>query len=51
MDNYAQLWTKLSALQHRRVQVRFLSHLPREPEVMGGTAPWTQHNVRALAPI
>jgi len=27
-DDYGRLWTGGSALQNRRVQVRFLSHLP-----------------------
>ena len=38
-------------LQNRRLQVRFLSHLPRSPEFMGVAAPWPQHNVCALTPI
>ena len=33
-DNYGRLWTIGSALQNRRVQVRFLSHLPEKPEFM-----------------
>jgi hypothetical protein len=27
-DNYGRLWTHGSALQNRRLQVRFLSHMP-----------------------
>jgi hypothetical protein len=35
-------------LQNRRVQVRFLSHLPESAEFMGIAAPQPQHNVCEL---
>ena len=38
-------------LQNRRLQVRFLSHLPESPEFMGIAASWPQHNMCALTPI
>src|SRR5262249_6622391 len=38
-------------LQNRRLQVRFLSHLPVAPEFMGITLLWLQHSVCALTPI
>jgi hypothetical protein len=33
-DDYGRLWTIGSALHNRRVQVRFLSHLPRRHEFL-----------------
>ena len=33
-DDYGRVWTIGSALQNRRVQVRFLSHLPEKAEFM-----------------
>ena len=38
-------------LQNRRLQVRFLSHLPLSAEFMRVALLWPQHNVRALIPI
>ena len=38
-------------LQNRRLQVRFLSHLPENREFMGIPVPWPQRSVRALTPI
>jgi hypothetical protein len=35
VDVYGQWWTKRGELQNRRLQVRFLSHLPEIPELMG----------------
>ena len=40
--------TQRRMLHNRRVQVRFLSHLPRIPEFMVITALWRRHNVTAL---
>ena len=38
-------------LHNRRVQVRFLSHLPLSPEFMGAAATWLQPILRALTPF
>jgi hypothetical protein len=37
-------------LQNRRLQVRFLSHLPLEPEFMRIAASWPQHEVCVVTP-
>src|SRR6476469_3456656 len=37
-DNYGRLWTIGSALQNRRLQVRFLSHLPFSASFHGDSA-------------
>src|SRR5262245_34131166 len=44
-------WTKRGELQNRRLQVRFLSHLPLVPEFMLVAALWPQHNMCVLTPI
>ena len=51
LDNLGRPWTARRVLQNRRLQVRFLSHLPRNAEFMGIAAPWPQPNVYALTPI
>ncbi len=43
--------TQRRDLQNRRLQVRFLSHLPENPEFMGLSALWLQRNVCALTPF
>jgi hypothetical protein len=50
-DGYGRLWTRGSALQNRRLQVRFLSHLPLSDGFIRITAPYHQHNVCAATPI
>ena len=55
---YSALWdctglsgTQRRDLQNRRLQVRFLSHLPLTLEFMGVTALSPQTNVSALTPL
>jgi hypothetical protein len=38
-DDYGRLCMSWAELQNRRLQVRFLSHLPRMPEFIGLAAP------------
>jgi hypothetical protein len=51
-DDYGRLWTLGSALQNRRVQVRFLSHLPPRTLNSSGLRPRSvQPILRALTPF
>jgi hypothetical protein len=38
LDIPGRVWTARRVLQNRRMQVRFLSHLPENPQFMGATA-------------
>ena len=51
LDNLGRPWTLRRVLHNRRVQVRFLSHLPEGPEFTGIAALWPQPISRALTPI
>ena len=42
---YERLYMSCAELQNRRLQVRFLSHLPCSPEFMVVAALWPQHVV------
>jgi hypothetical protein len=50
-DAERQQETCQNDLQNRRLQVRFLSHLPLRPEFMGIAALWLRHNVCASTSI
>jgi len=48
LDIRGRVWTARRVLQNRRVQVRFLSHLPVNAEFMWVAALWLQYNMCAL---